>query len=95
MISIWNLLWIIPLSAAVGAMAMALFAASRDDVVRVVRCEDCKYVEDFGMGGLWCGHPDHRNPCGCCPSDYCNNGRLKGPYDDKEKVFYESKIDAD
>lgn len=44
------------------------------DVVLVVRCKDCVYCDDLGMSGLFCIHPDDRNPVGCRPDDYCNNG---------------------
>jgi hypothetical protein len=47
------------------------------DVVEVVRCEDCKYCKDLGMSGLWCEHPDSRNPLGCRPNDYCNDGERR------------------
>lgn len=47
------------------------------DAVEVVRCKDCKYSEDYLMGGLWCNHPDNRNPLGCRPNDYCNDGERK------------------
>lgn len=44
------------------------------DVVPVVRCKDCKFCEDLGMSGLYCNHPDDRNPCGCRANDFCNDG---------------------
>lgn len=47
------------------------------DVVEVVRCKECKYSEDLGMAGIWCNHPDNRNPLGCRPTDYCNDGERK------------------
>ena len=47
------------------------------DVVEVVRCKDCKYCTDTGMSGLWCDHPDNRNPIGCRPTDFCNDGERK------------------
>lgn len=47
------------------------------DVVPVVRCKDCKYCVDMGMSGLWCEHDDNRNPCGCRPDDFCNNGERR------------------
>ena len=47
------------------------------DVVEVVRCKDCKYCVDLIMGGLWCEHPDNRNPLGCRPNDYCNDGERR------------------
>lgn len=47
------------------------------DVVEVVRCKYCKYVSDLGMSGLFCDHPDNRNPCGCRPNDFCNEGKRK------------------
>lgn len=47
------------------------------DVVPVVRCKDCVWCEDQGMSGLYCNHPDNRNPCGCRPNDFCNDGERK------------------
>ena len=47
------------------------------DVVEVVRCKDCKYSADLGMSGIWCDHPDNRNPLGCRPTDYCNDGERR------------------
>lgn len=47
------------------------------DVVEVVRCRECKYCVDLIMGGLWCEHPDNRNPLGCRPNDYCNDGERR------------------
>ena len=47
------------------------------DVVEVVRCKDCLYCEDFGMSGLFCNHPDDRNPVGCRPGDFCSDGRKR------------------
>lgn len=47
------------------------------DAVEVVRCKDCKYCVDLIMGGLWCEHPDNRNPLGCRPNDYCNDGERR------------------
>lgn len=54
------------------------------DVVEVVRCKECKYSEDLGMAGIWCNHPDNRNPLGCRPTDYCNDGESKGLAQDAE-----------
>ena len=51
--------------------------AFTEDVVEVVRCKDCKYCVDLIMGGLWCEHPDNRNPLGCRPNDYCNDGERR------------------
>lgn len=48
--------------------------AEDGDTVRVVRCKDCIYCRDQGEQGLWCDHPDERNPNGCKPDDYCNAG---------------------
>ena len=59
-----------------------LVSFDRDDYVEVVRCKDCKYSHDEGMSGLWCDHPDNRNPCGCRPTDYCNDGERKENADD-------------
>lgn len=47
------------------------------DAVPVVRCKDCVWCEDQGMSGLYCNHPDNRNPCGCRPNDFCNDGERK------------------
>ena len=47
---------------------------NKSDFVEVVRCKDCKFVCDMGMSGLYCEHPDNRNPIGCIPTDFCNNG---------------------
>ena len=44
------------------------------DVVRVVRCKDCKWYHDFGT--YW----DCRNTCGmdCVqPDDFCSYGKQK------------------
>jgi hypothetical protein len=46
----------------------------RADVVEVVRCKDCKWCEDLLMSGLYCNHPDNRNPINCLPTDFCNCG---------------------
>ena len=53
------------------------FTESDPDVVKVVRCKNCKHSDDQGMGGLWCNHPDNRNPIGCRPDDFCNEGEMK------------------
>lgn len=47
---------------------------NKADFVEVVRCKDCKYCEDRAMSGLWCTHPDNRNPLGCRKEDYCSDG---------------------
>ncbi len=52
-------------------------AAPTADVVEVVRCKECKYCEDRAMSGLWCTHPDNRNPLGCRKEDYCSDGKRK------------------
>lgn len=44
------------------------------DAVAVTRCKNCKWCEDMGMSGLYCNHPDNRNPLGCRPDDYCSDG---------------------
>ena len=44
------------------------------DSEEVVRCRECRFCEDQFMSGLWCNHPDNRNPLGCRPNDYCNDG---------------------
>lgn len=38
--SVWNLLWIVPLAGMIGAAVMACIAAGDDP------CEDCPYRED-------------------------------------------------
>ena len=48
-----------------------------NDVVEVVRCKDCFHCEDQGMSGLYCNHPDERNPFGCLPDDFCNCGERR------------------
>lgn len=48
------------------------------DVVEVVRCKDCVYCVDLGASGLYCDHDDNRNPLGCRPNDYCNDGERRG-----------------
>lgn len=60
-----------------ASVKRVLMQAPTSDVVEVVRCKDCKYVLDCGMGGLWCDHPDNRNPLGCRPTDFCNDGERK------------------
>lgn len=45
--------------------------------VEVVRCKDCKWCTDMGMSGLYCDHPDDRNPIVCLPTDYCNCGERR------------------
>ena len=45
-----------------------------NDNTEVVRCRECRFREDHFMGGLYCNHPDNRNPLGCRPNDYCNDG---------------------
>lgn len=58
-------------------MSSVIKDAPAADVVEVVRCKYCKYVSDLGMSGLYCDHPDNRNPCGCRPNDFCNEGKRK------------------
>ena len=53
------------------------------DVVKVVRCKDCEYGEDTGMSGMWCNHPDNRNPLGCRPDDFCNDWKRKDYENDR------------
>ncbi len=43
------------------------------DAVHVVRCGECKWCLD----GCVCVHPDRRNPIGCQPYDYCNEGERR------------------
>lgn len=47
------------------------------DVVPVVRCKDCAFCENKGMSGLYCNHPDNRNPYGCRGNDFCDAGRKR------------------
>ena len=59
----------------IGFVIAAVLHVGKDaDKVEVVRCRECKYREDHFTGGLWCNHPDNRNPLGCRPNDYCNDG---------------------
>ena len=58
-------------------LVSAVINAPAKDVVPVVRCKDCKFCEDQGLSGLYCNHPDNRNPCGCRPNDFCNDGERK------------------
>ena len=44
------------------------------DMVEVVRCQECRWCEDTRPSVLYCNHPDNRNPLGCLPDDYCNDG---------------------
>lgn len=46
-------------------------------LVGVVHCEDCAWCEDMGMSGMYCNHPENRNPLGCRPTDYCDRGERK------------------
>ncbi len=46
-------------------------------IVEVVYCMDCRWCADEGMSGRYCNHPDNRNPLGCLPKDYCNNGERR------------------
>lgn len=52
----------------------ALRSGKAADSEEMVRCRECRFCEDQFMGGLWCNHPDSRNPLGCRPNDYCNDG---------------------
>ena len=54
--------------------AVTLRVGKEADSEQVVYCRECKYREDHFMGGLYCNHPDNRNPLGCRPNDYCNDG---------------------
>ena len=47
------------------------------NVAEVVYCADCRWCEDMGMSGLYCNHPDNRNPAGCRPKDYCSDGERR------------------
>ena len=51
----------------------------------IVRCKDCKYSVDRIMAGIYCEHPDNRNPIRCRPDDFCNDGERveKGATDEK------------
>lgn len=56
--------------------AIMEFPASTE-FVSVVRCKNCEYGRDLGMAGIWCEHPDNRNPLGCRPNDFCNDGKRR------------------
>lgn len=51
------------------------FMETDPDVVKVVRCKNCEHCDDQGMSGLYCTHPDNRNPIICRPDDFCNEGK--------------------
>lgn len=74
-----NMPWKITPAAEIskGIFLQTVEDAPAADVVEVVRCKYCKYVSDLGMSGLYCDHPDNRNPCGCRPNDFCNEGKRK------------------
>ena len=59
------------------ALATGIELIPAADVVEVVRCKDCKWSEDLLMSGIYCNHPDNRNPLSCRPNDYCNDGERK------------------
>lgn len=74
MINALHLLWIVPLSAALGFLLAALCAAAGRSSKPAwrPRCRTCRWCWDGIMAGLWCDHPDNRNPYGCNENDYCN-----------------------
>lgn len=47
------------------------------ELVEVVLCKDCQFCEDQGMSGLYCNHPDDRNPIYCLPHEFCNCGEKR------------------
>lgn len=60
-------------NAAIDIITKATVA----NVAEVVYCADCRWCEDMGMSGLYCNHPDNRNPAGCRPKDYCSDGERR------------------
>ena len=60
-----------------GAEYICKHFKNKADYTRVVRCKDCKHCDDQLASGLWCNHPDNRNPLGCRPIDFCNDGERK------------------
>lgn len=43
----------------------------------IVTCGECRFCVDMGIGGLYCEHPDNRNPIGCNPKEYCDRGERR------------------
>lgn len=47
------------------------------DVVKVVRCKECKHsIEDKLFGGLWCQHPTEKH-CERNADFYCGSGERR------------------
>ena len=61
------------------------FFLNRDEYVRVVRCKDCAFATDEGMSGIYCDHPDHRNPVGCRETDFCDEGIRRDDLPEEEE----------
>ncbi len=62
------------IGATGGYILCGLLVANRRDR-DIVYCKECKYADNQFMSGIWCNHPDNRNPLGCRPNDFCNDGR--------------------
>ena len=56
--------------AAYLETALIVIDALTTDAVPVVRCKDCVFCRDEGLSGLYCEHPDERNPIVCLPDDF-------------------------
>lgn len=68
------------LGAQLGVFVVALCVAARDQdpiLPHILKCKNCAHCEDLWMGGLWCNHPDNRNPLGCRPDDFCSDFKRK------------------
>lgn len=61
----------------IAILAEIYYMETDPDVVKVVRCKNCKHSEDQGISGLYCNHPDNRNPIYCLPDEFCNCGEPK------------------
>lgn len=59
------------------AELMEQFKREHPDFLEVVRCKDCEFSIDTGMSGLYCEHPDNRNPLGCRETDFCSDGKRR------------------
>ena len=58
------------------------------ELIAVVRCKDCEYLENAYIGSYKVGYCD-LGECirfGCKPNDYCNYGKLKENNVSKDKV---------
>lgn len=60
-----------------ASVKRVLMQSPTADVVEVVRCKDCRWCEDLLMSGMYCNHPDQRNPINCLPTDFCNCGERR------------------